>query len=176
MLLHIIAPILTTFAALFVSPEDADALRRTAPAYLTHDTAVQHLAAARAMGMITATEPAMLLSIGHHESRYTRDVVTPEPGNRVSCGVMTPEPLYDRRACLLATESLARGYLAGARHLHGWIVACRGNVACAVRGYASCGRRADCQAADLFWWRAQWISREIAATHRPQTLASVPRS
>jgi hypothetical protein len=166
MLLHLIAPIVAMFAAIFVSPEDADALVRTAPAYLTHDTAISHIASARAASWLTHTQSPMLLSIGHHESRYTRDVVTPEPGNRTSCGVMTPEPLRDRQQCLLATETLAQGYLAGARHLHQWLIACRGNETCAVRGYAGCGARQPCQAADQFWWRARWIADEIARRRR----------
>lgn len=140
--------LLVALVSMFVAPADVDALRSTAPAYLTMNSAREHLAASIVAGAITRTEPAALLSIAHHESRYTSSVVTPEPGGRYSCGVMTPEPLTSRLACSEATQSIASGYLAGARHLRAWLDACarRGEGrGCALRGYAGAARR-DCRA------------------------------
>lgn len=117
-------------------PVDALALQETAPTYLTVHTAWDHMIAARAAGQLYQVDPNLLLSIAHHESRYQHTEVTAEPGGKVSCGVMTPEPTHDKGLCRSATASVIAGYLSGARHLRGWLSACRGNVRCALLGYA----------------------------------------
>lgn len=117
-------------------PLDALALQQTAPSDLTVHTAWEHLIAARTAGRVWSVDPNLLLSIAHHESRYQHGEITPELGGKVSCGVMTPEPILDRRECRVATSSILDGYLSGARHLRGWLDVCRGNLRCALTGYA----------------------------------------
>lgn len=159
--------IIVALVSMFVAPRDADALRSTAPTHLASSEAARpHVAAAVAIAVATRTRWSALLAIADHESNYRFDVVTPEPGGRFSCGVMTPEPLASRRACSSAAESLASGYLAGALHLRAWLDACRGDERCALRGYAGAwtlrcdgadhGHRA-CAAARWFEARARQI-------------------
>lgn len=128
--------ILAFLFSLVVVHDDAERLRDSAPYYLTIDTAREHIGAARLAALTYNVDPAVLLSIAHHESRYQRGEVTRESRGKVSCGVMTPEPTHAKGVCMSATSSLAAGYLAGAKHLRGWLDACRGNVYCALTGYA----------------------------------------
>jgi hypothetical protein len=99
-----------------VPDADVEALRASAPSYLTTDTARDHLAAARLAALLEHEDASTLLAVAWHESRYTSNVATREPGARWSCGVMTPvphaEPCVDR--------SLLEQYLEGAAHLHEW--------------------------------------------------------
>ena len=111
----IILEILTAVLALLLPQQTVEHLRATAPSYLTEGQAREHLAAATVAGMAEGESPAVLLAIAWHESRYTPGVVTVEPGNRVSCGVMTPEPLSHCEAL-----SLLGQYRAGAAHLASW--------------------------------------------------------
>lgn len=104
---------------------------RTAPSYLTDSTALDHARAAVIAAATYDVDPALLLSIGWHESRYLPATVTPELGHKTSCGVMTPEPLA---RCTVTT--VLAGYLAGAAHLRGWYDACHGDETCALTGYA----------------------------------------
>jgi hypothetical protein len=53
----------------------------------------------------------MVLAISYHESRFTTNVVSKEPGGLVSCGVMTP---YPTKKCM--SKPLLAQYLDGARH------------------------------------------------------------
>lgn len=155
------------FAFLIGQPTDAVALRDTARAYLTADTAAEHLTAARFAGAVYEVDPDLLLSIAWHESRYSPTAVTPEAGHKISCGVMTPEPTRDIALCSRSTSSLTAGYLAGARHLRAWILACRDNLHCAFTGYAggyyliaACKRDATpraCDTWDVFLSRAAMI-------------------
>lgn len=103
------------WVALTTSPDDGARLRRTAPSYLTIDVAREHYAAARIASALTGERVELLLAVAWHESRYDVSAVTAEPGRRVSCGVMTPEPV---KVCPPAT--LVGGYVAGARHLAWW--------------------------------------------------------
>ena len=105
--------------ALFLSqPADADALRATVPDYLTASQAAEHYAAARAAGARYHVEPEVLLAVAWHESRYEPWAVSREPGGRVSCGVMTPEP---KRRCTAYELSMVGGYERGAAHLRVWL-------------------------------------------------------
>lgn len=159
--------ILELVFAFLVDRADAEALRATAPLYLTTDTAAENLTAARIAAAITDTDPDLLLSIAWHESRYESTQVTPEVGGKVSCGAMTPEPTHDRTACRDATSSLVSGYLAGARHLRVWLDASHGNIKTALTGYAggyrliAACRRGErvhgCATPDVFLGRAQRI-------------------
>lgn len=162
--------ILVAVIALFVTPRDADALRSTAPTYLTLEAAREHLISAIVAGTVTRTDPMLLLSISHHESRYKYTEITVEPPHpktgkpRWSCGVMTPEPISDRAACSIAASSALEGYLAGAKHLRAWLHVCREHQGCALRGYAGaathdCAREMTlaCVAAADFAQRAVWI-------------------
>ena len=156
--------------ALLVSPDDADALRRTAPSYLTVETARVHLAAARLAAAQFSVDPDLVLSIAYYESRYNANERTQEPRRKISCGVMTPVPKY---AC--ETPSLAAGYLEGAGHLREWLDMCRGHELCALRGYAGgwsviriCGDATAravsvCRRVEARQWRAGWIRRLRAA-------------
>lgn len=100
-----------------LSDSQVAAFRATAPDYLTIETARDHLDVARATGFLYRVAPSVLLSIAHHESRYVPTTVTPEPGQRVSCGVMTPVP---QSRCSALELSVLWGYDAGAAHLALW--------------------------------------------------------
>lgn len=163
--------IIMLFFATIPTAADSEALRQTAPAYLTADTAREHLRAARVAGAIYRVDPALLLSIAHHESRYAYREVTLEAAGKVSCGAMTPEPTYDRDACLRASSSVLGGYLAGAAHLRTWLAATRGSLRTALLGYAGgfhlirwCqdNRARQCDTPDVFLGRAAWIRRHLS--------------
>ena len=130
---------MTILVALFlaiVSPPSARevaAFRTTAPTYLTLETAAMHLLAARAAGVRHRVRPELLLSIAHHESRYIPTTRTPEPGNRESCGVMTPVP---KRRCSAHELTVLVGYDIGAEHLRTWLNHCKGSEVCALLSYA----------------------------------------
>ena len=171
--------ILRILIAIF-APLGAEGLRQTAPDLLTGDSAREHAFAAELASVAFDVDRDVLLAIAHHESRYSFREVTPEAGGRFSCGTMTPEPLADRSACESARASVLAGYVAGARHLRGWIDACRGQQRCALLGYAggwaairacsvgpvhaerSGGTIDLCKTPDVFLWRARWISRSRA--------------
>ncbi len=168
--------LIIAIVSLFVSPASADALRSTAPQHLVSvDVARPHVGAAATIATMTRTRWSALLAIAAHESNYKHDEVTPEPGGRFSCGVMTPEPLTSRRACSAAAASLASGYLAGAMHLRVWLDTCRGNERCALRGYAGAWTlRCDgvdkasrpCAAARWFEQRARDIEHAFARSRQ----------
>jgi hypothetical protein len=103
------------------TPAEAQALQESAPTYLTETSAAQHLGAARVAGIRYGVDPAVLLSVAYHESRYVVDLRTRESGGRVSCGVMTPTP---QERCDDEGLTLLGGYLAGAAHLRTWIDVC----------------------------------------------------
>lgn len=111
--------------------------QRTAPSYLNNDTAQEHATAAVIAGVAYDVPPELLLSIAFYESRYQQHTVTEEPLGKVSCGVMTPVPIYDRSRCTaIASSSTLVGYLQGAQHLRVWIDASRGDMRRALLGYA----------------------------------------
>lgn len=163
---------LTWFVALWLSlfgaptAHQVEAFRATAPDYLTDPSfARAHLIAARAAAAVYHVPAEMLLAIAHHESRYTPTTRTPEPRNRVSCGVMTPVP---RMVCPAAELTVAGGYAAGAAHLRVWLDLCQGNMRCALLAYAggftlveACRERSDgaCGFPDVIRHRAAWIRR-----------------
>lgn len=141
---------------LSVTDSDAEALRSTAPAYLTLDKAKEHLAAARLAAAAYRVNADYALAIAWHESRYTVEAATLEPRDprtgapRWSCGVMTPKPMTNRSLCMENTRSALAGYMAGAEHMREWVDQCRGNLHCALRGYGG-------KAAPRFIQRARWI-------------------
>jgi len=163
--------ILVLLAMILSSPDDAEALRRTAPEPIELAVAAENLAAARAAGALVDVDPDLLLSVAAHESRYHGDAVGPESGGRVSCGIMTPTPVA---SC--SRQTVLEGYLAGARHLRTWVNATR-SLHAALLGYAggyaligACargpvlrktGRHDDlCLTPEVFLWRRDWIRRE----------------
>lgn len=92
---------------------------------------IAHFVVAFIAACLTGTDPTLLLTIAWHESRWTSNVVSPEPGKRVSCGAMTPMPVARCRDAPLLEQ-----YLSGARHLRTWMDVCEGAMPCALRGYA----------------------------------------
>lgn len=130
---HVLWLVLSIF---FPSDEDVEALRQSAPSYLTTETAREHLVWARVASMESNVKPDLVLAIAWNESRYTVDAITHEIGGKISCGVMTPIPTKDKESCKDITASLANGYRAGAGHLRTWLDACRQNETCAILGYA----------------------------------------
>lgn len=113
--------ILSLWLALQSTPAEAEALRATAPAYLSRWSAAQHLGAARLAATRFDVDVATILAIAYHESRFVIATRTREPGGRVSCGVMTPVP---QRRCSVDELTVLGGYRAGAIHLRAWIDAC----------------------------------------------------
>jgi soluble lytic murein transglycosylase-like protein len=167
--------LLAILAGLFTATPEGDALRSTDPTDLTAESATEHLANARIAAAEFNVDPALLLSIAYHESRYDQSARTAEPGNKVSCGVMTPVP-----GATCTNGSLLEGYRAGAAHLREWIDAMHGNERQALLGYAggyalikACaegpvmkmrkGGHSDdiCLTPDVFWYRARWIKRAL---------------
>ncbi len=132
--------ILLEIALALASPtpgELAAGARRTAPRYLDRQAALEHATAAVIAGKVFDVPPEILLSIAFYESRYRQTAITEEPGGKVSCGVMTPEPITDRARCTaIAASSTLVGYLQGAQHLRVWLDASRGNLQLALLGYA----------------------------------------
>lgn len=100
---------------------------------LTMETAPQHVAAARFAGIITDTDPDLLLALAHHETNFDPTVVGPLLHNgKRACGVMQHVPV--KGPC--PKRMLIADYLAGARHLAWWIRAERRNIKRALAGYA----------------------------------------
>lgn len=93
------------------SDADAEALNRFAPTYVTVEAARAHVWSARVAAAVYEVDPDMVLAISYHESRFTDNVVAAEPGNRVSCGAMTP---YPTATC--TSKSLLAQYFDGTRH------------------------------------------------------------
>lgn len=151
------------------SAELADGARRAAPSYLTEPSALANAGAAVFAGTVYDVDPALLLSIAWHESRYAINAVTLEVGGKVSCGVMTPVP---QASC--PVPSMLGGYLAGAAHVRTWIDAARGNVRLALVGVAGgyhlisfCaagGEHRGCHVADVFLERAALIKARRGTT------------
>ena len=192
--------LIVSVVAMFVSPDAVRGLIATAPQnLLSEETARQHLAAAVAAAALTRTKPETLLSIAWHESRYKYTETTSEPpcapgmstctkdeqrrrAPRWSCGVITPEPITDRKVCEEIASNLATGYLAGAQHLRAWLDVCRDHAGCALLGYAGaathdCANEMTraCVAARDFATRSMWIARAIRPvkkSHRTKPLAS----
>jgi len=166
-------------ALVLASPADVEALRASAPTYLTTDTAREHLAAARVAAFWTRTREGLVLSVAWHESRYQSNVVSHEPGGLVSCGVMTPEPTTRCDPGALVIQ-----YLRGAEHLRVWLDAEPASEHSALLGYAggyrlinACaqgpvlltrkdGHQDDaCLTPEVFTWRERLIGRLIKLAH-----------
>lgn len=124
------ALLLTLWLSLF--PPDGTHLAHLYHYDLTPSQASEHIATARVAAALTGTDYGVLLYIAWHESRFRSGTVTPEPGGKVSCGVMTPVP---QRSCP-RRASLLDQYRAGGAHLAWWYRVCEGNAYCALTGYA----------------------------------------
>lgn len=124
--------LILTLAIWLTSSSDADALRRTSPAYLDALTAHAHLAAARVAGAVHRVDPYLLLAIAYRESRYELDAVTHERSGKLSCGQMQIT-MPKGEPC--PAPALLEGYLAGAAHLAEWRRATRSERD-ALLGYA----------------------------------------
>lgn len=124
--------LILTLAIWLTSSSDADALRRTSPAYLDAPTAHAHLAAARVAGVVHRVDPYLLLAIAYRESRYELDAITHEKSGKLSCGQMQIT-MPKGEPC--PAPALLEGYLAGAAHLAEWRRATR-SARDALLGYA----------------------------------------
>jgi soluble lytic murein transglycosylase-like protein len=122
----------TLLALLSPAPEDTEALRSTAPTYLTIETAREHLVAARVAADVYGVDADLLLSIAWFESRYTADVVGPVVKGKRACGVMQS---IMKDGCP-KNPTLSDGYLEGAKHLRDWLDASRNDLRTAILGYA----------------------------------------
>lgn len=125
-----------TVLSTFWPQSDAVAFKHTAPGYLTTEQAKQHLAASYIASKRSGIDQDLLLSVAFYESRYTMRTVTQEPQGKISCGVMTPVPTYNKSTCRRTNASLVNGYEAGAGHLKDWFRMCKGSRRCALLGYA----------------------------------------
>jgi hypothetical protein len=96
------------------SPEPAN-IRALPGAHLTPEQAVEHAENACEASRATGEDLDILLAVAWHETRFTFDYVQREPGRRVSCGVLTPEPLPQ-----CARRTHVDQYFDGARHLAFW--------------------------------------------------------
>lgn len=152
-----------------VSDEQADALRRMYPSYLTVETARENIVSARIAGLTHEIDPSYLLAIAAHESRFTPTEQTWERNvGGFSCGIMTPTP-WDpwpkiRKKCAAEFLTMLGGYIHGAEHLRLWLDKCSQNMNLALRGY---GPGEDHQAPGFqhwqtFSWNAAKIRRAIA--------------
>ena len=172
--------LISLWLALQSTPSEARALQETAPTYLTQATAAQHLGAARIRGARYGIDPALLLSVAYHESRFVVDLRTHESHDRVSCGVMTPVP---QERCSPEDLTLLGGYRAGAAHLRVWIDVCHAVdhwqhdvndeaiLQCALWAYAGGLRfrahcaadreKPGCDAVEKFEERARMIRRAL---------------
>lgn len=165
--------ILAVIVSLFVPTAESEAFRSTAPDYLTVESAAEHLYTAQIAAAEQGVDPDLLLSIAFHESHYDQTARTPEPGHKISCGVMTPVP-----GATCTNGTLLDGYRAGAAHLREWLIAMHGNERQALIGYAGgyallrgCAAgpvmklrksgRSDniCLTPEVFQYRAKWIKR-----------------
>lgn len=177
-MLNILLHLLVQIYASLLSSDTVEALRRTAPEPITYEEAAINISSARVAGFVYTLDPDYLLTIAAHESNYNAGAVTVEI-HGVSCGVMTPEP---QKKC--TEQSILDGYLAGAKHLLGWVKGARQidknwNMHQALLGYAggyvlidACklgpyihtranGTQVNaCLVPDFFEWRRQWIKRE----------------
>jgi hypothetical protein len=105
-LLQILLAIITP-----TSNTEAEGLHRFAPNDVTVNAARSHVWAARVAAAIYRVDADMILAISFHESHFKSGWVTPEAGNQVSCGVMTP---YPTQSCVRKT--LLEQYLDGTAH------------------------------------------------------------
>lgn len=149
---------------------EVDALVATAPDYLDRTSAEIVLLAAESAGAVYRVDPAILLSIAYHESRYVRTTVTPEPGGRVSCGVMTPVP---QRSCSDWELTVIGGFEAGAAHVALWRSLLPGLELYAyagggwLAGLCAKDRKAqECRVVDQFVRRAEWIRSSLRKARR----------
>lgn len=115
------------------SSAEAAGLHRFAPEEVTVENAYVHVWAARVAATRYSVDMYMVLAVSYHESRFQIDVVTPAPGGRVACGVMTPYPTIRCNQ-----KTLLEQYFDGTRH---WAVDWRGargvrNEKEALLGYA----------------------------------------
>lgn len=164
--------LITFIVSLFVTDGDARALQRTAPELITIAAARDNYASAQIASVVYDVDTTLVLAIAMHESHLQPNAIGPESGHRVSCGPMTPMPVA---SCV--DESMLAGYLAGAKHLRGWIDAMHGDERAALIGYAGGYRLIAacshgqviirpgvdaCLTPEVFRWRAAWIRREIA--------------
>jgi hypothetical protein len=167
--------IITVFLSLFTTSDEAEALQRTAPRYLTAETAMENLMAARVSAAIYEVDADLLLSTAFFESRYKTDVVGPVVRGKTACGVM--QPIMETKC---VPQTLFEGYLIGAKHLQDWYRACRGDERCALLGYGggytlinACAegpvmrvrgsRDVDiCTIPEVRLHRARWIKKERA--------------
>lgn len=152
---------------------EVEALRAWDSADLTVETAREHLAAAKFAGALYQIDPALLLGIAHHESRFHERTVTREPGHRVSCGPMTPTP---QRRCSREELTYIGGYLAGARHYRAWLDHYHGSEWAALTAYIGGNGLVNvcrngpwiargkniCDVVGEFHWRARAIKRALA--------------
>jgi hypothetical protein len=114
---------------------ESDALRQTAPAYLTTQAeAAQHLAASTFAGELFSVDPTLLLAIAYRESRYTLGVTGAAVRGRHACGLLQPQ--MHQASC--DRQTILGGYLEGAEHLRVWMdtKSCHGDITCALLGYA----------------------------------------
>lgn len=125
--------IFTLWTLLCPSPVAVEALRASAPKYLTTDSAQAHYTASQVAAVWFDVEPDLLLAIAYRESRYTVDAVGPDVRGKRACGVMQP---LMKTACV--QQTLLEGYMIGAKHLRTWLdtKTCRGDLRCAMLGYA----------------------------------------
>lgn len=180
-----IAQVIASLLALLVPDHTVHVIRANFPDMTNDDDAREHAGAAVLAAAVSRVDVETVLAIAAHESRGSHVEATAEPPDPVtgqprwSCGVMTPEPITDRRECDRIRSSVAAGYLAGAAHLASWLRTCRGNRTCALQGYAGawtvrdrCGlvdAPRSCIAAAWFARRALWIRRALSApSHRKE--------
>jgi hypothetical protein len=164
--------IITVLTWLLTSSPDVEALRKTAPNYLTTETARDHLVAARLAAEAYNLDADMLLSTAFFESRYTLNVVGPPVRGKHACGVMQPTM---ETKCV--SETLLEGYFNGAKHYRTWYQACGNDTRCAILGYGGgyalinrckegplnverAGQTVDlCTLPDIRLGRARWIKK-----------------
>ena len=177
----LILTFITAFATAFgmARHSESNALRQTAPSYLTTtEEAALHLGASTFAGELFSVDPAVLLALAYRESRYTLGVTGPKVKGTHACGLL--QPTMHVETC--REQTVLGGYLEGARHLRTWLdtKTCHGDLRCALLGYAGgyallngcaagpvmverSGRRADLCGfvVDSITTRAGWIRSRL---------------
>lgn len=144
---------------------DGQALASTTATDMDRWRGATHVLWAEIAAREFSVDPNILLAIASGESGYTRHAVYAEHDGTTSCGVVGVSVEYSGIPCHVMNSSLEEGYRAGARALRWWLEhpRCRGDLHCALSGYAGGTRFMDnCRDRPQQWpWECAGPKRRI---------------